>query len=133
MQTSLQITFRRLLASPSLEARIRESVANLERFTAKLTACHVIIGTPAGRRTKGTRFTIKVELTVPGRIFCVDTGRAQNPAHQNVYIALHDAFETLRRQLHDFEHQRVAARRRCSVATAKQVPAEHSASAAGSQ
>ncbi len=114
MQTPLQITFRHLLPSPSLEARVRESVKRLKRFNERITSCRIVIGAPAGHRSKGAPFTIKVDLTVPGRNFCVDTERVENPAHLDVYVALHDAFETLRRQLQDYEQQHLDARRQSS-------------------
>ncbi len=122
MPIPLQITFRHLAPSSSLEARVRESVESLQRFNSRIIACHVVIGAPAAHRNKGAPFSIKIELMMPGRNLCVDTARSDTPAHRDAYVALHDAFEALRRQLHDFGKQRQTARRPRPSERSAQVP-----------
>jgi ribosomal subunit interface protein len=111
MQTNLHLTFRHLSPSPTLEARVHEGVEHLERFHGRITSCRVVISAPAGHRTKGAPFTVKVDLTVPGHWLCVDTGRIENPRHTDVYAAVHDAFERVKRQLQNRESEQQDARR----------------------
>lgn len=124
MQVPLQITFRHLAPSPSFEARARESVASLQRFSSRILACHIVIDVPAAHRNKGAPFSIKIDLMMPGRNLCVDTARGDSPAHRNAYAALHDAFEALKRQLHDFGKQRQTARRPRPSAHSVQQPTQ---------
>ncbi|MDY6946218.1 MAG: ribosome-associated translation inhibitor RaiA [Pseudomonadota bacterium] len=103
MQTSLRITFRHMESSPSLEARIREHVAHLERFHQDITRCHVVIEAPSARRRQGAPFEVTVDLTIPGREIVVRTGHAEREAHVDVYVAVRDAFDSIKRQLQAHE------------------------------
>lgn len=112
MPAPVRITFRHLSPSPALEARIHECVRHLEHFHARITACRVVVAAPAGHSNKGTPFRIRIDLSVPGRKFCVDTQRTENTAHTNAHVAVHAAFDTLRRQLQSYDQQHLDARRR---------------------
>lgn len=106
MQTPLQITFRHLDSSPALEARIREHVERLERFHDRITGCHVIVEAPAAHRNKGAPFDVKIDLSVPGSEIAVRSGQAERAEHMDVYVALRDAFDSMRRLLQDYARER---------------------------
>jgi ribosomal subunit interface protein len=106
MQTPLQITLRHLDASPALEARIREHVERLERFHDRITGCHVVVAAPAAHRHKGAPFDVKIGLTVPGSEITISSERAQRAEHADVYVALRDAFDAVRRVLQDYARER---------------------------
>lgn len=100
VRTPLRITFRHLAACQAIEARIREHVERLERFHTCITDCHVIVeAPPVRRRRKPSPFNIKIDLTVTGKEISVSSDAAQREAHADVYIALRDAFDTVRRLL----------------------------------
>jgi ribosomal subunit interface protein len=100
MQTPLRITFRHMEPSPAVEARVREHVAHLERFYERITGCHIIIEAPPAHRRHGAPFDVTVDLTIPGREVAVRTGRTEREAHADVYVAIRDAFDSIKRQLH---------------------------------
>lgn len=101
MQTPLQITFRHMEPSPAVEARIREHVDHLEHFHKSITGCHVIIEAPPAHSHKGAPFDVTVDLTIPGREFALRTGRSECEAHTDVYVAIRDAFDKIKRLLHE--------------------------------
>ncbi|MEQ1579302.1 MAG: HPF/RaiA family ribosome-associated protein [Steroidobacteraceae bacterium] len=101
MQVPLQMTFRHMESSPAVEARIREHVARLERFHHRITGCHIVIEGPPAHRHKGAPFDVRIDLTVPGREITVRSEHAEHAAHVDVYVALRDAFNSMRRQLQD--------------------------------
>jgi ribosomal subunit interface protein len=103
MQTSLRITFRHMEPSPAVAARVREHVDHLERFHERITRCHVIIEAPPAHRRHGAPFDVTVDLTIPGREVAVRTGHAEREAHADVYVAVRDAFDSIKRQLHAHE------------------------------
>lgn len=105
MQSPLQITFRHMEPSPAVEARVREHIDHLERFHGRITGCHVVIEPPPAHRRKGGPFEIKVDLTVPGREIAVRSNGAEHAAHADVYVALRDVFDSVRRLLQDVVHQ----------------------------
>ena len=103
MQTPLRITFRHMDPSASVEARIRGHVDRLERFHKRITGCHVIVEAPAGHRRQGAPYGITIDLTVPGREVAVRSGQAEREAHTDVYVAIRDAFDDVKRLLHSEE------------------------------
>lgn len=102
MQVPLQITFRNMQPSPAVESRIRERAAKLERFHQRITSCHVVIDAPHRHHNKGKLFAVHVDLTVPGQEILASKGAGPNHAHENVHVAIRDAFDAVLRQLDGF-------------------------------
>lgn len=103
MQVPLNIAYENgLEASPALQARIEREAARLERFSDRITACHVALVGRSGRRRHGDLFRVRLRLTVPGRAdIIVDRNPDEDHAHEDPYVAVRDAFEAARRRLQD--------------------------------
>jgi len=101
MQQDLQITFRNLDHSPTVEAKIRERVEELEQFYDRITSCRVVIEEPTRRQRKGNLFHIRVDLSVPGKEIVVKRDPPEHQAHEDIYVAVRDCFDAVRRQLED--------------------------------
>lgn len=43
-----------------------------------------------------------IKLAVPGETLVVSHGRSDDPAHEDCYVAIHDAFRSARRLLQDY-------------------------------
>jgi ribosomal subunit interface protein len=99
MQLPLQITFRHMGTSAAVEDNIREQVAYLEQHFEHITGCRVVIDAPAAHRNKGAPFSVHIDLTVPGREIVVNSVRDDRSAHTDVYVAIRDAFDAVKRQL----------------------------------
>jgi ribosome-associated translation inhibitor RaiA len=107
MQLPLQITFRNMEPSPSLEARIRELAGKLEKFSSQMVRCQVVVEAPHHQHhEQGALFDFRIEIVVPGKEIVIGHTHMQDPAHENAYIALRDAFRAARRQLQDYERMR---------------------------
>ncbi len=102
----LQITFRHMDTSPALEARIRELVGRLERFSGHIVRGHVTIEPPPQHQRQGGLYDFQLELTVPGEVIAIRHARQSSRAHENPYVALRDAFRAARRKLQDYERKR---------------------------
>jgi len=105
MLLPLQITFRHMDPSPAVEARVRELVARLDRFYDSITGCRVVIATPPAHSHKGGPFSVRIDMTLPGGELFVHSDHDKTGAHADVYVALRDAFDDLRRQLEDYARQ----------------------------
>jgi ribosomal subunit interface protein len=105
MQKPLCLTFRHLDRSAALEERVRELTDRLERFHRSIISCGVTIEAPPAHRHKGGPFAVKVELTIPGSVINVNSAHAVQPQHADVYVALRDAFDSVKRQLQDDERR----------------------------
>jgi len=101
MELPLQITFRHMDTSDAVAARIRERAAELERFFDRIMSCRVVVERRHPRRQQGNLFRVRVDLKVPGREIVVGRDPAAHHAHEDVYVAIRDAFDTTRRLLED--------------------------------
>lgn len=101
MQLPLQITFRHMDPSPAVEASIRKHAGRLDRFSDRIMACHVVVEAPHQHQRKGKLYDIRIDLTVPGEEISVTHGGAQNHAHEDIYVAIRDAFNAATRHLED--------------------------------
>jgi ribosomal subunit interface protein len=105
MRLPLQITFRHMDPSPALEARIRELAARLDRFSAHIMRCQVTIEAPHQHHRQGQRYEVGIDLTVPHGELVANREHRERQSHEDVYVALRDAFRAVRRQLEDYERQ----------------------------
>ena len=97
MQIPLQITVHDLPRSEALDARIREKVAGLERFHPRITRCRVTVGEFRKHHHQGRQFEVRVDVRVPGGSEIV----SNRHHHEDVYVALRDAFASTTRQLEE--------------------------------
>jgi ribosomal subunit interface protein len=96
----LEITFRNIDASPSVEAKIRERARELERFHDRIVSCRVIIEAP-NRRRHGDLYHVRVDLKIPGKEIVAKRDPPEHHAHEDIYVAVRDCFDALHRQLED--------------------------------
>jgi ribosomal subunit interface protein len=97
MKIPMQITLRNVDQSEALEARIREKAQKLESFFEHIVSCRVVVDMPHNHKHQGRAFNIRIDVGVPGREIVVNRDR-----HEDVYVALRDAFDATRRQLEDY-------------------------------
>jgi ribosomal subunit interface protein len=101
MQLPLQVTFRDIDPSEAIEARIRERAKRLDRFHERIMGCRVRVEAPRRQGRKGHIYQIRIELTVPGDTLVINRAHAESHAHEDVYVAIRDAFDAAERQLDD--------------------------------
>ena len=101
MKTWLQITFRNMGTSPAVEAKVRKRAEELERFYDRITSCRVVIEAPHRGHRQGDLYHIRVDLKVPGREIVVKRDPSEHHAHEDIYVAIRDCFDAVRRQLED--------------------------------
>ena len=101
MVIPLQIVFRNMEPSDAVEARVREKAGNLEQFSKDIMSCRVIIEAPHKHHHKGNIYAVKIDMTLPGKEIVADRNPGQDHAHEDVYVAIRDAFHAARRQLED--------------------------------
>ncbi|UCH75918.1 MAG: HPF/RaiA family ribosome-associated protein [Rhodospirillales bacterium] len=102
----VQITFRNMSPSEAVEANVREKAEKLERFSDHLMSCRVVIEAPHRHHHKGKLYHVRVDLGVVGGEIVVDREGPQDHAHEDVYVAIRDAFNATIRQLEDHERKR---------------------------
>jgi ribosomal subunit interface protein len=98
--TTIQIAFRGLPASQAVESRIAERVERLERIHPGLIRSHVVVHAPHQHRRHGKLFDVRIQLHYPGVRIDIREERANDQAHEDVYVAIRDRFDAAERQLH---------------------------------
>jgi ribosomal subunit interface protein len=101
LQIPLQITFHGMEPSPAIEARIREKAAKLEHFHDRIVGCKVVVEAPHRHHHKGKLYNVRIDISVPGKDVFVGHSGPLNHAHEDVYVAIRDAFNAAGRQLED--------------------------------
>src|SRR5262245_29063770 len=96
MRVPIQITVLNLPRSAALEARARKMAEKLERFHSRIVSCRIGIEELRRHRSRGRLFHVRVDLRIPGKEIVSNHRHDKDP-----YLALRDAFESLRRQLED--------------------------------
>lgn len=109
MQLPLQISFRNMDPSEAVEARVREKAAKLERYIDRIMGCRVVVEAPNRRGRKGKLYHVRIDITVPGHEIVVNREAPANHAHEDVYVAVRDAFDAAARQLEDHSRRRRGA------------------------
>ncbi|MBK1665203.1 ribose ABC transporter permease [Rhodospirillum rubrum] len=115
MQIPVQIVFRGIDHSDAVEERIREKAAKLEQFHKNITACRVVVEmhhkNTSHVHKRGEPFLISVQVSVPGEDLNAVSSHGKDAdlkAHEDVGIALRDAFESMERQLRDIAERKRA-------------------------
>lgn len=100
MQIPMQITIRDMPRSEALEAHIREKVQKLEAQFVRVISCRVVVEMPHRHQQQGKQFNVRIDLGVPGSEIVVNRDH-----HEDVYVALRDAFDAAKRQLEDYSRR----------------------------
>ncbi|MGB5540905.1 MAG: ribosome-associated translation inhibitor RaiA [Gammaproteobacteria bacterium] len=100
MQIPLQITFRNMEPSEAVETRVREKVDKLEQFYDSIMSCRVMVEAPHAHHHQGRLFQVRIDLTVPdGELVVSQPHHHKDHSHEDVYVAIRDAFNAMQRQL----------------------------------
>jgi cold shock CspA family protein len=101
MQVPVTIAFDGVPESDAVQRAILEHARALERYYDRITSCRVVVARPQHRHRQGDLYTVRIDLTVPGDEVVVNRERRFDHAHEDVYVAIRDAFHAARRGLED--------------------------------
>ena len=101
MKLEPHVQFRGMEASRGLEANALEHVRRLESFAPDIMACRVSIELEQKHKHQGRPYGVRIDLTLPGHELVVN--RVQD---EDVYVALRDAFDGMRRQVEEVVRMR---------------------------
>ncbi len=102
MQLPLQVTFRHMKASPTVESAIREKAAKLGKFADHIIGCRVVIETAGRHHEHGNQYAVRIDVTVPDDEIAVTREPGEHTEYRDLHVALRDAFDAARRQLEDY-------------------------------
>jgi ribosome-associated translation inhibitor RaiA len=97
MKIPLKITFLGIAPSAAVEAKIRQRAAELDQFSPLVQRCEVWVEAGHGHHRNGFLYNVRIRSTVSGEELDVD----RQPDEEDVYVAVRDAFDALRRRVED--------------------------------
>ena len=101
MVADLQVSFHNMDATPSVEDQVRRRAGELEQFSDRIPGCRVLLEAASRRRRHGTMYHVTVDPGVPGGRILANRETAANHAHEDLHVAIRDAFDAARRRLQD--------------------------------
>jgi ribosome-associated translation inhibitor RaiA len=100
MDTPVEISFHGIDKSETVEERVREKVAKLEKHCGRITRCRVVLEAPHRSPAKAKVYQIKIEISLPRRRpIVVSHEREGSHASEELSLAIRDAFEAALRKL----------------------------------
>jgi len=130
MTLPVQVTFRNISPSPTIEQLVREQASDLEQYYSHITDCRVVVEVPHQHQLVGDHYRVRIRITVPGGEVLVNREPSLHSRQQDiqeeertkqreieatrryVQVAINEAFDAARRRLQDF-----ARRQRLDVKT----------------
>lgn len=101
MTFPLQITFRRMAHSPSIEQLIQEKAAKLNNFSNQIISGKVVVDLPHRHHQSGNQFHLAIEISTRQGKIVVN----REEGDRDIFIAVREAFASAARKLE--ESQRI--------------------------
>ncbi len=102
MKTPLQVTFRDVAPPALVTDYVEERALSLENYAPEIISCKVIVESPHRRHSDGTIYHVRINIAVPGSEIVVGRDPPGKHAHEDLLVAIRDAFDAARRQLEDY-------------------------------
>lgn len=109
MKLPLQVMFKGVDPSPAIENRIQHSARKLDRFDGCIMSCRVVVEAPHRHHHKGNVYHVIVDVMVPGGEIVVNRNGERNHAHEDVHVAIRDAFAAMARKLEGYTRRQRGA------------------------
>jgi ribosomal subunit interface protein len=94
---SVQVTFRDIPYSPTIENNINAHIEDLKRLYDPIIKCRVVLKISQNHKHQGKLFNVRISVTVPRKELVVT-----HQENENMNVAIRDAFDALTRQLEDY-------------------------------
>ena len=107
MHNPVEIVLRGISDSGALKPYIAEEADKLCRQCDRIQTCHVVAEVLHRPKQQGAKFAVRLNITLPGTEVVVNREHGED-----VYIALHDAFEAASLQLKDHMRRQSEVERR---------------------
>jgi len=93
-------------SSEAVEAVIRKDAERLDKLCDRIMRCHVVVEEDHRHHHKGNLYHVRIDLTVPDNELVASREPDQHHAHEDVYVAVRDAFDAVSRQLEKYVERR---------------------------
>lgn len=111
MISDTKIVFRGIDHSKAAEDAVHKRLEKLERYTDEIQSLRVVLESPHNNHHKGKVFHVAVEAVIPNHDIVVNHDQHDKHAHEDLYVAIRDAFNVVERRIKEvYEKERRASR-----------------------
>jgi ribosome-associated translation inhibitor RaiA len=102
MQVPIEIAFQNCDPSEAVRSEILRLAQRLEKFSSRITSCHVAVIREEKRSRHGGPFKIDIRIAMPGHNdVIVSRSHDDQPEREHVLVAVREAFGAAQRQVED--------------------------------
>jgi len=106
MQAPIEIAFQHFEPSEEIRAEVTKQAKRLEKFSDRITSCHVAIAGPMTRHRQGEQFKVDIRIAMPGhRDVIVTRTHGDAPERAHPLVAVREAFDAAVRQIEEFARE----------------------------
>ncbi len=102
MQVPAEISYQNCEASEDVRSEVARQVQHLEKFSPRITSCHVAVVGSDKRHRHGGAFKVDLRIAIPQhKDIIVNRSHRDVPEHGHILVAIRDAFSAAQRQIED--------------------------------
>jgi ribosomal subunit interface protein len=117
----LEISFRDIEHSDGIEQLIREKASKISSIYDSVTGIRAVVAMPHNHSNKGKLAHVSLEIGLPGETVAITNDNHDNKAHEDMYIAVKDAFEIAQRKIRKIHEKRHDLKRRAGSAATPEI------------
>ena len=99
MTNDIQIVFHSIDQTDALTEAVAKRIDKLERYCDQITNGRVVLDSPHNHHHKGKVYSVSIEIHTPQIEVRVNQDQHDKQSHEDLYVAIRDAFNVAERQL----------------------------------
>jgi len=99
MTNEFQVVYHNIDQTEAISEAVQKRIDKLERFCDHIINGRVVLDCPHNNHHKGKVYSVTLEMHTPTLEVRVNQDQHDNHAHEDLYIAIRDAFNAAERQL----------------------------------
>ena len=99
MTNEFQVVFHNIDQSSAITEAVQKRISKLERYCDRIITGRVVLDSPHNNHHKGKVYSVGLEIHTPSKEVRVNQEQHDNHAHEDLYVAIRDAFNAAERQL----------------------------------
>lgn len=110
MSNEFQVVFHNIDQSDALSESVQKRIDKLRRFSNDIIGGRVVLDSPHNNQHKGKVYSVAIEIHTSNKPVVVTQEQHDNHAHEDLYVAIRDAFNAAERQIKsvDKKHRKEA-------------------------
>lgn len=99
MTNEFQVVYHNIDQTEAINDAVQKRIAKLERYCDRIINGRVVLDSPHNNHHKGKVYSVGLEVHTPNLEVIVNQDQHDNHAHEDLYVAIRDAFNAAERQL----------------------------------